>query len=88
MKLADFLHVDTNFEKLKVTLIIVGWAWSKIGVVKNRQGLSWPIFSVSLTFKCWGTTAVILSQSFEEKFTLGKIEPKIGFFIYSEKFCH
>ena len=31
MNLADFLHADTNFGKLKVTLIIIGWAWSKIG---------------------------------------------------------
>ena len=33
MNWADFLHVDTNLGKLKVTIIIIGWAWSKIGAV-------------------------------------------------------
>ena len=28
---ADFLHADTNLWKLKVTLIIIGWVWSKMG---------------------------------------------------------
>ena len=31
MKWADFLHADTNLGKLKVTLIILGWACSKTG---------------------------------------------------------
>ena len=33
MNWADFLHADTNLGKLKVTLIIIGWAWSKMGEV-------------------------------------------------------
>ena len=45
-----------------------------------------PINFVSLTSKCWRTTAVALSQSFWEKFPLGKNDPKIGFFLYFEKF--
>ena len=28
---ADVLHADIHLGKLKVTLIIVGWAWSKMG---------------------------------------------------------
>ena len=32
MNWADFLHVDTNSGKLKVTLKVTGWAWSSIGV--------------------------------------------------------
>ena len=31
MKWADFLHADASLGKLKVTLIIMGWAWSEIG---------------------------------------------------------
>ena len=30
MNWADFLHADTNLWKLKVTLIIIGWVWSKM----------------------------------------------------------
>ena len=30
MKLANFLHADKNLGKLKVTLIIIGSAWSKM----------------------------------------------------------
>ena len=29
-QLADVLHADTSFGKLKITLIIIGWAWSKM----------------------------------------------------------
>ena len=28
---ADFSHVDTNLGKLRVILIVRGWAWSKMG---------------------------------------------------------
>ena len=31
MKLPDFF-ANTNSGKLKVTVIIIGWAWSKMGV--------------------------------------------------------
>ena len=31
MNWADFLHADTNLWKLKVTLMITGWVWSKMG---------------------------------------------------------
>ena len=31
MKSADFFNVDTNLGKLKVSLIVIGWAWSKNG---------------------------------------------------------
>ena len=27
---AHFLHADTNLRKLKVTLIIIRWTWSKV----------------------------------------------------------
>ena len=38
-------------------------------------------YFVSLTFKCWGTIAVVLSQSFLEKFPLSYIDHKIGIFL-------
>ena len=56
--------------------------------------LVWPpIFSVSLTFKCWGTLAVVLSQIFKEKSQLGRNNKKwskmtqkqVVFFPYFEK---
>ena len=39
MNWADFLHADTNLWKLKVTLIIIGWVWSKLGEVLKIMGL-------------------------------------------------
>ena len=36
MNWANFLHAVTNLGKLKVTLIIIGWAWSK----KELQSVS------------------------------------------------
>ena len=39
MKSADFFNVDTNLGKLKVSLIVVGWAWSKTGEVLQIMGL-------------------------------------------------
>ena len=30
LKWADFLHTDANLGKLEVTLIIIGWTWSKM----------------------------------------------------------
>ena len=33
MNLADFLHANTYSGKPKVTLIVIGWAWSNMGVV-------------------------------------------------------
>ena len=50
--------------------------------------VSWPIYSVFLTFKCWETHAVLHSWSFKEKLPLHKSDAKIGFFLYFEKFCH
>ena len=32
MNLAEFLHANTYLRKLKVTSIVIGWAWSNIGV--------------------------------------------------------
>ena len=32
MNLADFLHAKIYSGKLKVTLIVIGWAWSNMGV--------------------------------------------------------
>ena len=31
MKWADVLHADTNLGMLTVTLITIGWVWSKMG---------------------------------------------------------
>ena len=31
MKWADLLHADTDLGKPEVTLIIIGWVWSKMG---------------------------------------------------------
>ena len=39
MNWADFLHADTNLWKLKITLIIIGWVWSKMGKVLKIVGL-------------------------------------------------
>ena len=33
MKETDFFHVDTNLGKLIFTVVIIGWAWSRIGMV-------------------------------------------------------
>ena len=33
MNLADFLNAITYSGKLNVTLIVIGWAWSNVGVV-------------------------------------------------------
>ena len=30
MNWAVLFHADTNLGKLKVTLIVIGWAWSKM----------------------------------------------------------
>ena len=32
MNLADFLHTDTYSQKLQVTSIVIGWAWSNMDV--------------------------------------------------------
>ena len=32
MNLADFLNPDTILEKLKYTLIIIGWVWSNMSM--------------------------------------------------------
>ena len=53
------------------------------GIVKNGWGLI-----DHGTLKSWGTPSVVHSQNFKEKFPLRKSDPKIGFFLYFEKFCH
>ena len=35
----DFLHVDTNLNKLKVDQKIFGWAWPEMGVASLVTGL-------------------------------------------------
>ena len=39
MKQPDFLHVDTNSQKLKVDWKVFGGAWSKISVANLVSGL-------------------------------------------------
>ena len=39
MNLADFLHDNTYLEKLKVTLILIGWLWANMGVPFQVMGL-------------------------------------------------
>lgn len=39
MNYPDFLDADTNSAKLKVTLIIFGLSWSKMGVAFYIMGL-------------------------------------------------
>ena len=39
MNLADFLHTNTYPGKLKVTLRVIGWTWSNMGVVFKFMGL-------------------------------------------------
>ena len=45
------------------------------------------IYSVSLTFKCWGTIAVVPSQSFKKNSIWAKMTPNT-ILLYVEKFCH
>ena len=63
-------------------MIFACWLWwSKI--------LDWySIYSAPLTSKFWGTNAVVLGQSFWEKFSLCKNDPKMELLSYFEKFCH
>ena len=43
----NFLHADTNSGKLKVTVIIIGWAWSRMFffkiVIWLPFGILWAI---------------------------------------------
>ena len=39
MNWTDFLHSDTNLLKLKATLTIIGWVWSKMGKALKIVGL-------------------------------------------------
>ena len=39
MNLDEFLHANTYLRKLKVTLIVIGWAWSNMGVSFQVMGL-------------------------------------------------
>ena len=39
MKWADFFNVDTNLGKLKVSLIVIGRAWPKMGEALQIMGL-------------------------------------------------
>ena len=39
MNLDEFLHVNTYLRKLKVTLIVIGWAWSNMDVSFQVMGL-------------------------------------------------
>ena len=39
MNLVVFLHANTYSRKLKVTLIVIRWAWSNIGVAFEVMGL-------------------------------------------------
>ena len=53
------------------------------------------IYSVSLTFKCWGTIAVVPSQSFKKNSIWAKMTPKYDFalcgkilsLIFAENVC-
>ena len=38
MELTDFLHVDTDSQKLKADQKCIGWAWSKMGVTSLFSG--------------------------------------------------
>ena len=35
MEQIDFLHVDTDSQKLKADQQFIGWAWSKMGVASQ-----------------------------------------------------
>ena len=39
MELTNFLHVDTDSQKLKADQKFIGWAWSKMGVAILVTGL-------------------------------------------------
>ena len=39
MEWTDFLHVDTDSQKLKADQKFIGWAWSRMGVASLVMGL-------------------------------------------------
>ena len=39
MEQTDFLHVDTDSQKLKANQKFIGWAWSKMGLASLVTGL-------------------------------------------------
>ena len=51
MNLAEFLHANTYLRKLKVTLIVIGWAWSNMGV-SFAASQEW-MNELSWIFTCW-----------------------------------
>ena len=53
MKWADFLHADTNLGKLKVTLIIIGWVWSKKDQLTYDSGVTHKWFDELSRLIAW-----------------------------------
>ena len=45
-----FLHAYTNLEMLKVTLIVIGWTWSKMGDQPFYQPFTWNFFGLVIPF--------------------------------------
>ena len=39
INLVDFLHANTYLRKLRVTLVVIGWAWSNMGVLLGHRTL-------------------------------------------------
>ena len=70
---------------------LIGWLndFCMLIIVVEKFLVCLPIYFVSLTFKCRGTTLVVLSLIFfRRNFLRGKMTPKYVFFLYFEKFCH
>ena len=44
IKWANLFHVDTHLWKLKIPLIIIGWAWSKMGEGFQIMGFSNQVY--------------------------------------------
>ena len=43
MNWVDFWHADANSGRLKITLVISGWFWSKMGMILNEL-INWTDF--------------------------------------------
>ena len=90
--MSEDLKIIGLFNEVYLTIDLMNWAdWLNdfCMLIVMEYCLVWQtIYSVTLRFKCWRITAVVLNQGFYEKYPLGTNGPKIGFFLYFEKIWH
>ena len=85
MNWVDFLRADTNLAKLKVTLIIFGCIWSKIGLVFCSLWDSKICVSRMNLFSNWVDFLLIDTIQWKSKVTLiifGQMTSKMGVLFY------